>query len=636
MPLFKNKSLRQTLALYFIPISILPTLFISYYSVHLFEKNIQEGVLRRAQSEKEAVISELEILESSLYSSAKQHASSENLINALRKKNKKALEDLFYNYPLNRNIRFYLINGSFFAGRIDSDLQNQLIYISKEGLQKVKTKNESFERYFSEDGKALSIIVRFLVKDRSTLYGLLEEEVRIDQKTLADIKNRKQIDLAFLSRDLSKVVASFAVDNAVIKKFTASSFKSENILNKTPSYTELGATKYAGFLSMINSPQNKNKNWGYLAIFLPLSQLEGMTDNLKRALLYVSIIVILVSILIIFIFSNRIIKPIELLVFAMKQVRLGRSEQVPVVGSTDEIDYLVQSFNQMSRNVSGAKRALEVKLDELKSANEEIISTQTTLVQSAKMISLGQLVAGVAHELNNPVGFIYSNLFHLNDYLIKIEELIAKYQQTKSVVPAETKKEIELLEKKLEIEFILKDMESLIKSCVDGAKRTKDIVLGLRNFSRMDAATFKADDIHEGIRSTIKILNPILKDKITVHEEFGDLPLVECSLTNLNQVFMNILSNAAQAIKGLGDIWITTKCEGDKVFITIRDNGEGISKENQEKIFDPFFTTKKVGEGTGLGLSIVYGIIQKHLGSISFESEVGKGTTFYIELPVKR
>jgi signal transduction histidine kinase len=152
----------------------------------------------------------------------------------------------------------------------------------------------------------------------------------------------------------------------------------------------------------------------------------------------------------------------------------------------------------------------------------------------------------------------------------------------------------------------------------------------------MDAATFKADDIHEGIRSTIKILNPILKDKITVHEEFGDLPLVECSLTNLNQVFMNILSNAAQAIKGLGDIWITTKCEGDKVFITIRDNGEGISKENQEKIFDPFFTTKKVGEGTGLGLSIVYGIIQKHLGSISFESEVGKGTTFYIELPVKR
>ncbi|MGZ3723291.1 MAG: sensor histidine kinase, partial [Bdellovibrionales bacterium] len=182
---------------------------------------------------------------------------------------------------------------------------------------------------------------------------------------------------------------------------------------------------------------------------------------------------------------------------------------------------------------------------------------------------------------------------------------------------------------------IEKDLPKLISSCEDGARRTRDIVLGLRNFSRLEEAQIKQVDIHEGLENTLQLLTGELKNRVTVNKKFDRLPKVNCYPSQLNQVFMNVLSNAAQSIESEGEIFITTKnLSGDRIEVSIRDTGKGMSKQTLEKVFDPFFTTKGVGSGTGLGLSISYGVIQKHGGDILVSSEVGKGTEFKIILPV--
>jgi two-component system NtrC family sensor kinase len=320
----------------------------------------------------------------------------------------------------------------------------------------------------------------------------------------------------------------------------------------------------------------------------------------------------------------------------MKRVKTGNLEEIPGNDSSYEIEYLISAFNEMIRNVSAAKRALELKLDELGKANDEIRNTQSALVQSAKMISLGQIVAGVAHELNNPVAFIYSNMHHLSGYIEKIKKVIAEYQALKSILPEEKRSEIEKVEKQLDIGFIVNDMSDLTQSCLDGANRTKEIVLGLRTFSRMDESSYRPSDLHEGLRSTLRLLSAELKNRITVHQELGEIPKVECALSQINQVFMNLISNSIQAIDGKGEIWLRTLQKGSEVVIEIEDTGSGMTPEVVNQVFVPFFTTKKVGEGTGLGLSIAYGLIQKHHGRIEVESELGRGTLFRIILPISQ
>jgi two-component system NtrC family sensor kinase len=208
---------------------------------------------------------------------------------------------------------------------------------------------------------------------------------------------------------------------------------------------------------------------------------------------------------------------------------------------------------------------------------------------------------------------------------MQLEEVQGK---SPSQLPAE--------KEKADLEYIVKDLPKLISSCEDGARRTRDIVLGLRNFSRLDESQIKQVDVHEGLEATLQLLSGELKNRIKVTKNFGQIPKVECFPSQLNQVFMNVLGNAAQAIDGEGEISITTKSlPGDRVEISIRDTGRGMSKPTLEKIFDPFFTTKSLGSGTGLGLSISYGVIQKHGGEILVSSEVGKGTEFKIILPIK-
>ncbi|WP_071515069.1 PAS domain S-box protein [Geitlerinema sp. PCC 9228] len=292
---------------------------------------------------------------------------------------------------------------------------------------------------------------------------------------------------------------------------------------------------------------------------------------------------------------------------------------------------------------------LRQKAEELQATLEELQRTQTQLVQSEKMSGLGQLVAGVAHEINNPVNFIYGNLEHLTEYATDLLELVQQYQQ-EHTDPSEDLEE--LIEEK-DVEFLAEDLPKMLDSMQMGAKRIREIVKSLRTFSRMDEAEVKAVDLHEGIDSTLTILHNRLKFKsdrpgIHVVREYGEIPPVECYPGQLNQVFMNLFGNAIDALdeysqenpqaceESRGEIYITTQLlEGDRVRIRIRDNGPGIPEEVQQRIFDPFFTTKPVGKGTGMGLAISYQIItEKHRGRLQCCSHPGEGTAFIIEIPL--
>jgi signal transduction histidine kinase len=250
-------------------------------------------------------------------------------------------------------------------------------------------------------------------------------------------------------------------------------------------------------------------------------------------------------------------------------------------------------------------------------------------------------VAGVAHEINNPVNFIYGNLNHVSAYACDLLELIEAYQTYYPTVRSEIADQME----EIDLDFLREDLPKTLSSMQVGAERIRQIVLSLRNFSRLDQAEMKEVDVHEGIDSTLLILQHRLKleggSSIELIKEYGDLPKVECYAGQLNQVFMNLLSNAIDAVETAPEapkIWITTKrTESDLVVICIRDNGSGISVNQQSQIFDPFFTTKPIGKGTGMGLAISYEIVvQKHGGSIRYHSEANQGTEFWVEIPIRQ
>ncbi|PHM07044.1 sensor histidine kinase [Nostoc sp. 'Peltigera malacea cyanobiont' DB3992] len=313
---------------------------------------------------------------------------------------------------------------------------------------------------------------------------------------------------------------------------------------------------------------------------------------------------------------------------------------------------LEETNYRLEMQVTERTAKLKHKNVQLQNTLQELQHTQVQLIQTEKMSSLGQLVAGVAHEINNPVNFIHGNLIHIREYSQQLLTLIKLYQQHCS----SEKSEITTLINEIDLEFIVDDMPKILSSMAVGTERIREIVLTLRNFSRLDEAEMKFVDIHEGINSTLLILQYRFKEnqkqqEIAIIKDYGNLPLVECYAGGLNQVFMNILSNAIDALhqreveylKGdierqPNSIIIHTQVKNEEcVIISIKDNGLGITEEDQTRLFDPFFTTKPIGKGTGLGLSISYEIIvEKHQGKIQCISVPGKGTEFIIEIPIKQ
>jgi len=266
--------------------------------------------------------------------------------------------------------------------------------------------------------------------------------------------------------------------------------------------------------------------------------------------------------------------------------------------------------------------------------NAELKSTQSQMLQREKMASIGQLAAGVAHEINNPIGFISSNLRSLDKYFKKMTDYLEVLEANITDKIPETWQEITPQRKKLKIDFMLEDCGDLIAESLDGSERVRKIVQNLKTFSRIDQAEEQRVDLNECLESTIVIVWNEIKYKSKLEKDLGELQDLYCNPQELSQVFTNILINAAQAIEKDGLIQVRSWQEDNFIIVTIQDNGGGIAEENQERIFEPFFTTKAVGEGTGLGLSISYEIVKKHGGTIEIDSVIGQGTTFSIKLPL--
>ncbi len=311
--------------------------------------------------------------------------------------------------------------------------------------------------------------------------------------------------------------------------------------------------------------------------------------------------------------------------------------------------YVSERLSQSERDLAEKNRRLEEAMaaqaaanGELSSAYDRLKQAEAHLIQSEKMNALGQLVAGVAHELNNPISFVSANIEHLRRYTDQLIELLNTYDTLSLSGPDRAR--VEDLKRVVDLPDLLADLPSLLADCEEGAQRTKRIVTELRTFSRSDEPDrWRRVDLHHCLDSTLALLSHRLKGRVVVHRDFGALPEVECVPGQINQVFMNLLANAVDAVGAAGNIWIVTRALAEdapaapaarKVTVTIRDDGPGIRKEVQSRVFDPFFTTKEVGKGTGLGLSVSYGVVERHHGSLGCDSTPGCGTTFIVRLPV--
>jgi hemerythrin-like metal-binding protein len=286
--------------------------------------------------------------------------------------------------------------------------------------------------------------------------------------------------------------------------------------------------------------------------------------------------------------------------------------------------------------IEQANRQLQANNLELQRLNEKLESAHTQLLQSEKMASIGQLAAGVAHEINNPVGFVNSNLGTLGKYMQSMFEVIKAYEAAEARVGGGTCPEVAEMKKKTDFGYLMEDIPSLLKESQDGLARVKRIVQDLKDFSHVDESNWQLANLEQGMDSTLNVVNNEIKYKATVVREYAGIPDVECMPSQVNQVFMNLLVNAAQAIEKNGVITVRSGQQGEEVWMEVEDTGKGIAAEHLNRIFDPFFTTKPVGKGTGLGLSLSYGIMQKHHGHIEVNSEVGKGSRFRVWLPLKQ
>ena len=368
---------------------------------------------------------------------------------------------------------------------------------------------------------------------------------------------------------------------------------------------------------------------------------EQYLDKSLRRLLLVLPVFILLGMLIALFAASIISKPITKLSQAAKKISGGDFDATLENTNFDEINDLIFSYNEMIFQLNELYQSLELKVQErtiaLETANYKLKETQAMMVHSEKMRSLGELVAGIAHEINNPVNFIHGNIMILQNYADDLFKLIDLYEENNSLFPVDIKAKIEALKKQIDIDFLRDDIKDLIRSCIEGTQRTKNIVLDLKNFSRMEEMVVSQIDIPKEIDTTLNILNNKYKNRITVVKNYSpEVPKIEAYGGQLNQVFMNILDNAQDAMGESGTLTINLNKVDDKVKIEFIDSGAGIPEENLKKVFDPFFTTKPVGKGTGLGMSISYRVVNDHHGTIDVDSKVGKGTKFTIVLPINQ
>ncbi|HEY3130256.1 MAG TPA: ATP-binding protein [Acidobacteriota bacterium] len=381
-----------------------------------------------------------------------------------------------------------------------------------------------------------------------------------------------------------------------------------------------------------------------LEIFSPVNEM-------RTVFFFATIFSAALVIFLAYVISGGITVPLKKLTSTATVIAAGDYSGRVDVRTGDELEKLAQTFNEMAASLQERSQALlelnrnlermvhertialQQSNSELKEAYQELQQAQAQLIQSEKMASLGQLVSGIAHEIKNPLNFIYGNTEFLRNYIGKLKKLLACYEALGSLNEADRGK-LEDEKRAVNFDFLIEDLDTLIANFEEGAKRINTIISDLRTFSRMDSHEVDDTDIQAALEVALNLLNNVYRERIQIHRQYSSVPRIRAYSEKLGQVFMNILSNACQAIPDKGDVWIRTFSENGNVVVEFEDNGCGIRKEHLSKIFEPFFTTKKIGEGTGLGLSISYGIIKQHHGLILVDSEPGKGTKFRIILPI--
>ncbi|MFK7997904.1 MAG: sensor histidine kinase [Granulosicoccus sp.] len=401
--------------------------------------------------------------------------------------------------------------------------------------------------------------------------------------------------------------------------------------------------------------------YGRVEIGFDINSIETSLVEIRQLSTLIAVIEMALVGVFSFILGTYLTRKLLVLSRAAKQVSEGDYVLDLDVDSVDEVGDVARAFDQMAQVLDESKQArdkyeqelvelnktleqrvarrtakINAQFEELRSTHQLLSNTQTKLLQSEKLASIGQLSAGIAHEINNPISFVLSNTKSLSEYITIYQNLIGMYRNALAAEPAKleaNKLAINELETNEDIEFINEDIVTLIHDTVEGSVRVQEIVKGLREFSHTNFDTKDTCNLVECAESTLRIANTELKSRCTVHLELNPIPDVLGNRGELNQVIMNLLMNAGQAMDEYGEIFIKTSVEDGFVELSISDNGSGIEEDHLSKLFDPFFTTKAVGQGTGLGLSISYGIITDHGGTIVVESEPGKGSTFTMQLP---
>jgi two-component system, NtrC family, sensor kinase len=418
-----------------------------------------------------------------------------------------------------------------------------------------------------------------------------------------------------------------------------------SLLKTVPDSAVTDTLKYSdGSIIVKSVPFTSKAMSGAIVLAFSTDDILKTKRNIRTVSLILSGAVFFISIFIGLWLSRHISVPVLALRDAAYKVGEGDLTQCVQNESGDEIGELSRAFNKMvedlalaSEQLNKANADLGFTNETLKSTVENLKATQDQLIQAEKMASLGELTAGIAHEINNPINFVSANIQPLKDDLADVLKVVYAYDDM-------------IKEKKLEKEFnglpdirhdpeikmTMQEINNLLKGIEEGAMRTSEIVKGLRNFSRMDQNIFKKADMNESLESTLTLLHSAYKNRVDIIKEYGDIPEIDCYPGQINQVFMNILSNAVQAIPAEGSIFIKTWQAGNMVKISLKDTGTGMKEEVRKKIFDPFFTTKEVGKGTGLGLSISYGIVEKHHGDIAVFSKPGEGTEFIVSIPIQQ